>query len=44
MEEEGALLDVDHLTEVEQTMILNVLLRDAELRQREEVRIRCVYV
>ncbi|KAI4871847.1 hypothetical protein NFI96_016411, partial [Prochilodus magdalenae] len=39
MGEEAALLDLNHLTEVEQTMILNVLLRDAELRQREEGRI-----
>ncbi|KAL7830438.1 hypothetical protein SRHO_G00315650 [Serrasalmus rhombeus] len=39
MEEEAAQLDLSHLTEVEQTMILNVLLRDAELRQREEGRI-----
>lgn len=35
-------LDLDHLTEIEQTIILNVLLRDAELRNREEERIRCV--
>uniref|UniRef100_A0A4W4FVU0 Synaptotagmin-like protein 1 n=1 Tax=Electrophorus electricus TaxID=8005 RepID=A0A4W4FVU0_ELEEL len=34
-----ALLDLGHLTEVEQTMILNVLLRDAELQQQEEGRI-----
>ncbi|KAG9279830.1 synaptotagmin-like protein 1 isoform X1 [Astyanax mexicanus] len=39
MEEEADLLDLAHLTEVEQTMILNVLLRDAELRQWEEGRI-----
>ncbi|XP_066531230.1 synaptotagmin-like protein 1 isoform X2 [Hoplias malabaricus] len=39
MEEEAAQLDLSHLTEVEQTMILNVLLRDAKLCQREEGRI-----
>ncbi|XP_072532276.1 synaptotagmin-like protein 1 isoform X2 [Salminus brasiliensis] len=39
MEKEADLLDLGHLTEVEQTMILNVLLRDDELRQREEGRI-----
>uniref|UniRef100_A0A4W4FW17 Synaptotagmin-like protein 1 n=1 Tax=Electrophorus electricus TaxID=8005 RepID=A0A4W4FW17_ELEEL len=37
--EKEALLDLGHLTEVEQTMILNVLLRDAELQQQEEGRI-----
>ncbi|XP_067282231.1 synaptotagmin-like protein 1 [Pseudorasbora parva] len=31
---------LDHLTEVEQTVILNVLLRDAELRSKEEGRVR----
>ncbi|XP_076864998.1 synaptotagmin-like protein 1 [Brachyhypopomus gauderio] len=36
---EEALLDLEHLTEVEQTVILNVLLRDAQLRQREAGRI-----
>ncbi|XP_042632972.1 synaptotagmin-like protein 1 isoform X1 [Cyprinus carpio] len=34
------LLDLCHLTEVEQTVILNVLQRDAELRNKEEGRIR----
>lgn len=33
-------LDLCHLTEVEQTVILNVLQRDAELRSKEEGRIR----
>ncbi|XP_039536505.1 synaptotagmin-like protein 1 isoform X2 [Pimephales promelas] len=33
-------LDLCHLTEVEQTVILNVLLRDAELRCKEEGRVR----
>ncbi|KAK7138650.1 hypothetical protein R3I93_015930 [Phoxinus phoxinus] len=33
-------LDLCHLTEVEQTVILNVLLRDAELRSKEEGRVR----
>lgn len=37
-------LDLCHLTEVEQTVILNVLLRDAELRSKEEGRIRSVCV
>ncbi|XP_062869900.1 synaptotagmin-like protein 1 isoform X2 [Trichomycterus rosablanca] len=37
--EKKSLLDLDHLTEIEQTIILNVLLRDAELRNREEGRI-----
>lgn len=36
------LLDLGHLTEVEQTIILNVLLRDAELRSKEEGRVRLV--
>ncbi|XP_051727700.1 synaptotagmin-like protein 1 isoform X2 [Ctenopharyngodon idella] len=35
-----ATLDLCHLTEVEQTVILNVLLRDAELRSKEEGRVR----
>ncbi|TRY89521.1 hypothetical protein DNTS_004444, partial [Danionella cerebrum] len=39
MDGEG-LLDLCHLSEVEQTMILNVLLRDAELRQNDEGRIQ----
>uniref|UniRef100_A0A9J7X011 Synaptotagmin-like protein 1 n=1 Tax=Cyprinus carpio carpio TaxID=630221 RepID=A0A9J7X011_CYPCA len=34
------LLNLCHLTEVEQTVILNVLQRDAELRNKEEGRIR----
>lgn len=34
------LLDLGHLTEVEQTIILNVLLRDADLRSKEEGRVR----
>lgn len=34
------LLNLGHLTEVEQTVILSVLLRDAELRSKEEDRIR----
>ncbi|RXN26250.1 synaptotagmin 1 isoform X1 [Labeo rohita] len=34
------LLDLCHLSEVEQTVILNVLQRDAELRNKEERRIR----
>ncbi|KAL1256066.1 hypothetical protein QQF64_014127 [Cirrhinus molitorella] len=34
------LLDLCHLSEVEQTVILNVLQRDAELRNKEEGRIR----
>lgn len=35
-------LDLGHLTEVEQTIILNVLLRDADLRSKEEGRVRLV--
>lgn len=42
--EEEALLDLSHLTEAEQTVILNVLLRDNELRNHDEGRIRCVCV
>lgn len=38
--EKEPVLDLCHLTEVEQTVILNVLLRDAELRSREEGRVR----
>lgn len=38
------LLDLCHLTEVEQTVILNVLQRDAELRNKEEGRIRSVCI
>lgn len=38
------LLDLCHLTQVEQTVILNVLQRDAELRNKEEGRIRSVCV
>ncbi|XP_056596961.1 synaptotagmin-like protein 1 [Triplophysa dalaica] len=34
------LLDLGHLTEVEQTIILNVLLRDSELRSKDESRMR----
>ncbi|KAI7798784.1 synaptotagmin-like protein 1 isoform X2 [Triplophysa rosa] len=34
------LLDLGHLTEVEQTIILNVLLRDSELRSKDEGRMR----
>ncbi|XP_027031354.2 synaptotagmin-like protein 1 isoform X1 [Tachysurus fulvidraco] len=37
--EEEALLDLSHLTEAEQTVILNVLLRDNELRNHDEGRI-----
>ncbi|XP_053468657.1 synaptotagmin-like protein 1 [Ictalurus furcatus] len=37
--EEETLLDLGHLTEAEQTIILNVLLRDNELRNYEEGRI-----
>lgn len=40
--EEEALLDLGHLTEAEQTIILNVLLRDNELHNQDESRIRCV--
>lgn len=36
------LLDLGHLTEVEQTIILNVLLRDSELRSKDEGRMRLV--
>lgn len=38
------LLDLCHLTEVEQTVIFSVLQRDAELRNKEEGRIRSVCV
>ncbi|XP_051526504.1 synaptotagmin-like protein 1 [Myxocyprinus asiaticus] len=34
------LLDLGHLTEVEQIVILNVLLKDAQLRSKEEGRVR----
>ncbi|XP_051520285.1 synaptotagmin-like protein 1 isoform X1 [Myxocyprinus asiaticus] len=34
------LLDLGHLTEEEQTVILNVLLKDAQLRSKEEGRVR----
>lgn len=40
--EEETLLDLGHLTEAEQTVILNVLLRDNDLRNLDEGRIRCV--
>ena len=33
-------LDLGHLTEEEQEAILQVLLRDSELRQRDEGRVR----
>lgn len=41
--EQETLLDLGHLTEAEQTAILNVLLRDNELRSHDEGRIRCVF-
>ncbi|XP_010871550.2 synaptotagmin-like protein 1 isoform X2 [Esox lucius] len=40
MEGEGELLDLSHLSEAEQASILEVLLRDSELRCRDEGRVR----
>lgn len=42
--EKETLLELSHLTEAEQTIILNVLFRDNELRNHDEGRIRCVWV
>ncbi|KAL0962089.1 hypothetical protein UPYG_G00335520 [Umbra pygmaea] len=40
MEGEGELLDLNHLSETEQASILEVLLRDSDLRSRDEGRVR----
>lgn len=40
MEGEGELLDLSHLSEAEQTSILEVLLRDSDLRCLDEGRVR----
>lgn len=40
MEGEGELLDLSHLSEAEQSSILEVLLRDSELRSRDDGRLR----
>ncbi len=37
-------LDLCHLTQAEQTVILSVLQRDAELRSKDEGRVRSVCV
>uniref|UniRef100_A0A4W5NCR8 RabBD domain-containing protein n=1 Tax=Hucho hucho TaxID=62062 RepID=A0A4W5NCR8_9TELE len=42
MEGEGELLDLSHLSEAEQSSILEVLLRDSELRSRDEGRLRAL--
>lgn len=36
------MIDLSHLTEEEQEMIMTVLKRDAELKRAEEDRIRCI--
>lgn len=37
----GTMIDLSHLTDEEQGMIMTVLRRDAELKKAEDARIRC---